>query len=40
MQKTVAAILSDASARQRMQAAAKLDAEFSAGWPWWNAAED
>jgi len=39
MKKTVAAILSDTSARQSTQAAAKLSAEFSAGFPWWNAPE-
>jgi len=36
MQKTVLAILSDASARQHDQIAANLNAEFSAGWPWFN----
>ncbi len=36
MQKTVAAILSDASARQSGKVAAKLNTEFSAGFPWFN----
>ncbi len=36
MQKTVTAILSDASARVEDQVTAKLSAEFSAGWPWFN----
>lgn len=39
MQKTIAAILSDASARKTDQVAAKLSSEFSAGFPWWNSPE-
>lgn len=40
MQKTVAAILSDASARQSERVTEKLSAEFSAGLPWFNLTDE
>lgn len=36
MQKTVHAILTDASARQEMQVEVRLSEEFSAGRPWYG----
>jgi hypothetical protein len=39
MQKTLFAILSDASARQDQKVVASLSEEFSAGFPWYNKEE-
>lgn len=36
MQKTLFAILSDASVRQDQQVVASLSEEFSAGFPWYS----
>ncbi len=39
MQKTLAAVLTDASARQDSTVAAKLGTEMSAGYPWYTVAD-
>ena len=39
MQKTLFAILTDASARQNEEVIANLSQEFSVGFPWYNSEE-